>query len=900
MSTFRSDQGRPAIERRSQADAYTDQQSVVVDGEREYLEAHRRAHGLQSLEQDPDLWGLCLSGGGIRSSTFSLGVLQALIRNKKLSRFDYLSTVSGGGYIGSCLSSMLSECDETGVDPENSPFVGLRHDEEDNQPPEKTQLSVRHQLHHLRTHGQYLTPRSHFFSRDVQRAVGTVIAGTVHHLFLFVLIMIALVAGCHALLSLTDEDLSTLAPKSVVVSTPSWWDYVYELSVDWYEGHFVGPVSRTLGGWDRTSWRSMGISALIGSCWTFGWLVFAFWLRNRIVQQHGMPSEDTRSGWTHEDQMESRFVIWFNLSSVSLAVAVAMVLTFIATEFVGFFNAGVWLPLGFAVGGLVVTLPFVNIIYSLFLMWRRLSRQRSGLETCRVRRSLISDIQGACAYGTLFSIVAPIFYIFVMSLAVIPFRYLGVLLAFGVGAYCAQRKTGLMPGLSIPGGWMQRPLADAAVLVLVCLLAAFISEELLEFYQVSDWPMLAGGGIISLEAFLIAVAFGALIDSNRISPHYFYRDRLSEAFLCTYAQTTRKKGSRHQGLPLRILRNSEHMLISDLGGENKRGPYHLIVTSLNLTGSDELNRRGFLSDHFVFSRDYVGSQTTGWMNTNAYDNGTTTLARVMTISAAAASSSVGPHTFGAQAFMATLLNIRLGYWMPNPWWYSQKPRFMERAYMTFWPFYLGLEILRQTSARHHLVNLSDGGHTGDNLGLMPLLIRRCSTILVVDCEADPKYSFTSFNNAVRMAYIELDAKIDIDLTPIICRDKAASGIALNQQSVARGKITYRDGRSGTLIYLKASVSEIGEDTQEAEETAAVGSSIPVHVANYMRDHPAFPQQTTLDQYFDDAQFEAYRALGAYIGKKAVRVLSDPAEPRPKPVKRERRRREHISRPVIRA
>ena len=55
-----------------------------------------------------NLFGLALSGGGIRSATFSLGVLQALARRKILSRFDYLSTVSGGGYIGAWLSAWIS------------------------------------------------------------------------------------------------------------------------------------------------------------------------------------------------------------------------------------------------------------------------------------------------------------------------------------------------------------------------------------------------------------------------------------------------------------------------------------------------------------------------------------------------------------------------------------------------------------------------------------------------------------------------------------------------------------------------------------------------------------------------------------------------------------------------
>src|SRR4029450_3768994 len=47
--------------------------------------------------------GLTFSGGGVRSSTFNLGVLQALAGAHALRAVDYLSTVSGGGYIGAFL-----------------------------------------------------------------------------------------------------------------------------------------------------------------------------------------------------------------------------------------------------------------------------------------------------------------------------------------------------------------------------------------------------------------------------------------------------------------------------------------------------------------------------------------------------------------------------------------------------------------------------------------------------------------------------------------------------------------------------------------------------------------------------------------------------------------------------
>ncbi len=53
------------------------------------------------------LKALCFSGGGIRSATFGLGIVQALAKHKLLTRFDYLSTVSGGGYLGSWLSAWV-------------------------------------------------------------------------------------------------------------------------------------------------------------------------------------------------------------------------------------------------------------------------------------------------------------------------------------------------------------------------------------------------------------------------------------------------------------------------------------------------------------------------------------------------------------------------------------------------------------------------------------------------------------------------------------------------------------------------------------------------------------------------------------------------------------------------
>jgi hypothetical protein len=64
-------------------------------------------HSVRLQALDMDLVGLALSGGGIRSASFALGVLQALARLRLLGFFDYLSTVSGGGYIGSWLAAWV-------------------------------------------------------------------------------------------------------------------------------------------------------------------------------------------------------------------------------------------------------------------------------------------------------------------------------------------------------------------------------------------------------------------------------------------------------------------------------------------------------------------------------------------------------------------------------------------------------------------------------------------------------------------------------------------------------------------------------------------------------------------------------------------------------------------------
>src|SRR5260221_6859587 len=83
----------------------------AMDGETNWLDAEEKAiaarRGETEGKKKSPRWGLALSGGGIRSSTFCLGLMKSLARNKLLTRLDYLSTVSGGGYAGSALGRLF-------------------------------------------------------------------------------------------------------------------------------------------------------------------------------------------------------------------------------------------------------------------------------------------------------------------------------------------------------------------------------------------------------------------------------------------------------------------------------------------------------------------------------------------------------------------------------------------------------------------------------------------------------------------------------------------------------------------------------------------------------------------------------------------------------------------------
>jgi hypothetical protein len=134
--------------------------------ERELLLVQRRRS--DDTPADKNLAALAISGGGIRSATFGLGILEGLKSFGLLKKLDYLSTVSGGGYIGAWLSANCRRAAERRAAPQKAPEKAA--DKEEYVEASKDWLGEDAKwgksVAHLRRYSNYLSPQVGFFSAD--------------------------------------------------------------------------------------------------------------------------------------------------------------------------------------------------------------------------------------------------------------------------------------------------------------------------------------------------------------------------------------------------------------------------------------------------------------------------------------------------------------------------------------------------------------------------------------------------------------------------------------------------------------------------------------------------------------------------------------------------------------
>lgn len=342
------------------------------------------------------------------------------------------------------------------------------------------------------------------------------------------------------------------------------------------------------------------------------------------------------------------------------------------------------------------------------------------------------------------------------------------------------------------------------------------------------------------------IGLGWMADPNLIALHDFYKARLVRAYLGA-SNTDRKTAEITETVA------TDDLPLKNVTNHKVGGPVHIISTTLNLVGGRDLSTAQRYAAPFTMSSVICGSARTGYRRTEDYMSGTLSLGAAVAASGAAVSTNMGSKTMSAAlTLLLALFNVRLGLWVPTPnrgRWYEAQPR--------LWPFYLLREALSQTNALGTYCYLTDGAHF-DNTGLYALVERGCRYVIVLDDGADERPCFSDMGDAIRRCRIDFGAEVAL-----------ASGINVFVQTKNGGMARVHHAR-GTIRYAVPHLKMLGwsdnEIAQKRDGTIiwikpAITRTDSVDVQQYKLENAAFPQQTTVDQWYDEAQFESYRALG---------------------------------------
>jgi hypothetical protein len=382
------------------------------------------------------------------------------------------------------------------------------------------------------------------------------------------------------------------------------------------------------------------------------------------------------------------------------------------------------------------------------------------------------------------------------------------------------------------------------------------------------WWLLGGSVVLLLTT--------GVIDLNATSLHRFYRNRLAFAFVEPQQRAEKGKKSKRDVGP--------EVLLSELNTTAVGAPYHLINASLNRFDSrfgslfeqldDETkkvdpDRRS--TRNFLFSHLYCGSESTDFVPTADYE-GTPPNHLSLADAIALSGAAVNPvqFDFAPLAWMMTALNLRLGQWLPNPRvTAAAKNRNRFASIMRFLP-----DLFKKVENRR-LCFVSDGGFS-ENLGIVPLLKRRCKLIVALDAGCDPKHGFSDLTRVIRYARIKEGIVItqtgagsqdpNVVDCPLTTADLEFDTRGNCHQHFLVGKINYpaktcTDGstlgaETGILVYVKPSFT--GDETAD--------------LLQYRGENDEFPHDNTADQLYDEVRVESYRQLGFHIGEQVCKLL----------------------------
>jgi hypothetical protein len=874
---------------------------------------------------------LCLSGGGIRSASFALGLLQCFASDPKgsaprqptppgerlLTKFKYLSTVSGGGYIGSWLSAWLMRAGEAGAT--TRVIEDLGELKADCEPP---------QITNLRSDSSYLTPKVGALSADLWADLAMIVRNLMLN---WAVILPALCAVALAVKGYAAIEFALLQPSPDNLSCWLWaaaiaavLAFLVSLSYQSANRPSQGRSNRTQGwflrcdlvpaviaaalaalvigsqdvgaslgdfarlGTDDGWWPVDILLALIGAgLYLAGWLLArVFWHRRRNVAR-GI-GEVSPLNW--------------RAPGVRKRVIFELLWGIAAGALFGFLVA-----LGFE---LLAGYPkqralLVLILGAPVILLAQLIAQIFFVGAISLRQPDDDDREWLARAGGWY-VAAIVAWVAVMGLVIVgseiadqlferAWKWLSsiggisgaITLILGKSSLTSPDPTHRKRGfkalsfdtiLTIATPIFAAALVVAASALLDKLLfgKAFLRTVLFGGPPVASSHWFDCPPAVLVVALVVAIALVVIvpwrININRFSLHALYRDRLIRAFLAA-SRTSPRGGEIDRpkrnlftdvdpcdNLPMWKLWDR----YSSQRGERWR-PFHVVNMALNIVSSKNLAWQERKAEPFTVSALHAGSGCRAFDGPGAFQPTENyggkpgfglSLGTAMAISGAAASPNMGYNSSPAVTFLMALFNVRLGWWLPNP-----GPKGAGR-YPTDGPRWalgaFAAELFGLTQDDRRYVYLSDGGHF-ENLGLYEMVRRRCRYIVVSDAGCDPEFQFADLGNAMRKILIDLGVPIEMKgIDRLKKRKKNRQPPDPDQRYYATGVIHYRavdgdDAVNGHLLYIKA-----GLRWSESPD-----------ILSYALAHSDFPHESTADQWFTESQFESYRHLGFTIGSKIL-------------------------------
>jgi hypothetical protein len=346
--------------------------------------------------------------------------------------------------------------------------------------------------------------------------------------------------------------------------------------------------------------------------------------------------------------------------------------------------------------------------------------------------------------------------------------------------------------------------------------------------------------VACIGSFIVALAASWFINVNRFSLHAVYRNRLVRGFLGS-ARSGRPNADRFTGFDLEDNLPMAELWPPPNGGS--RCLFPVINATLNLVATTNLAWQERKAESFSISPLACGNPKVKYRPTASYGGpkGGITLGTAMAISGASVSPNQGYNSSPLVSLLMMLGNVRLGWWLGNPG--NDSTSAHEGPLFSFLP--IVNEMFGLTTNTGSYVYLSDGGHF-ENLGIYEMVLRRCRYIVVSDADCDPLCQFEDLGNAVRKAWIDLGVNIrfrGIDITA-----RKPEPLAGAYCAIADIDYPEPDAKPGLLLYIKPGYH----------------GTEPADVRSYAAVHPAFPHESTAEQWFTESQLEAYRVLGSHI------------------------------------